>query len=101
MFKEIRKSCTPAYIYFIISLISIILIGFQNIGNVKNYCVGKFECEVTSTIGVFIIKMIYVLFWTWMLNVFCRAGYKNIAWFILLLPFITMFIFIAALLLHR
>ena len=75
MMKELRKLCTPAYIYFLISIISIIVIGLQNIGNVNKYCVGKFECEVASTLGVFAIKMLYVLFWTWMLNVFCRAGY--------------------------
>ena len=101
MLKQLRKICTPAYIYFIISFISLVIMGFQNLGNVRKYCVGKFECEVTSTLGIFIMKMLYVLFWTWMLNVFCRAGYKNIAWFILLLPFIVMFILIAALLLHR
>lgn len=97
--KMIEKLCTPAWLYFMISFISIIIIGIQNIGNTKKYCVGRLECVVGSTLGVFVVKMLYVIFWTWFLNVFCRAGYTNVAWFILLFPLILGFLIIALLLL--
>jgi len=92
---SLQKLCTPAHVYFIMSLISLIVMGLQNIGNVNKYCVGNFECRVTNTLGIFVIKMIYIVFWTWILNTLCRYGHKRISWFILLLPFIFMFILIA------
>lgn len=100
MLAAINKLCTPAHIYFLISLVSILILAFQNLGNVNKYCVGNYECMVSSTLGVFIVKMLYIIFWTWVLNTLCRAGYKRLSWFIFLLPFISMFILIAMMFLN-
>jgi hypothetical protein len=100
MMKTLEKLCTPAHLYFLISTITILLMGFQNLGNVNKYCIGNFECTVTSTLGVFIIKMLYVVFWTWVLNTLCRAGYVRLSWFIFLLPYIAMFILLALMILN-
>jgi hypothetical protein len=64
---------------------------FQNIGNDDRYCLGSFACQVPSTIAVFIVKIVYVLFWTWILNMMCNDGHVNIAWFLVLLPFVLLF----------
>jgi len=40
---------------------------------------------------IFIIKVVYILFWTWILNLMCKDGYTNIAWFLVLLPFVLLF----------
>jgi len=40
---------------------------------------------------IFVIKAIYILFWTWILNLVCAAGAPGIAWFLVLLPFIVLF----------
>ena len=32
------------------------------------------------------------MFWTWILNLMCKDGHKNIAWFLVLLPFIMIFV---------
>jgi len=74
--------------------------AFQNLGNVNKYCVGNYECTVTSTLGVFAVKMLYVVFWTWVLNTLCKAGYTRLSWFIFLLPFIAMFVLIALMFLN-
>jgi len=74
--------------------------AFQNLGNVNKYCVGNYECTVTSTLGVFAVKMLYVVFWTWVLNSLCKAGYTRLSWFIFLLPFIAMFVLIALMFLN-
>ena len=95
MMDQIKKLCTPAHIYFIISLVSLIIMGVQNLGNMNKYCVGNYECMVSNTLGVFVVKFLYVVFWTWVLNTLCRAGYQRISWFIFLLPLILMFILIA------
>ena len=100
MFKTLKSLCTPAHVYFLLSLVSLIIMAFQNLGNVNKYCVGNYECTVTSTLGVFAVKMLYVGFWTWVLNTLCKAGYTRLSWFIFLLPFIAMFVLIALMFLN-
>ena len=96
--KGLRNLCTPAYVYLVISVIALIIMIFQNYGNVNTYCLGDYSCNVSSTAMIFIIKAIYILFWTWILNLMCSANATGVAWFILLLPLIIMFILIAAML---
>lgn len=93
----LRKLCTPSKIYMIISVIALIIMFIQNYGfNVSNtYCLGSYTCNVSSILLIFIIKFIYILFWTWILNLICNAGATNVAWFLVLLPFILMFVLIA------
>tara|TARA_Y100000816_G_C26099556_1_gene582461 strand:+ start:1340 stop:1681 length:342 start_codon:yes stop_codon:yes gene_type:complete len=90
--KSIRELCTPAALYFILSFVSIIIMSIQNLGNTTEYCLGNYKCDVPSTIIVFVIKAIYVLFFTWVLNLICNAGYKGVSWFLVLFPFIMFFI---------
>ncbi len=84
----IAKLCSPAYLYLILSVFGIIVLGIQNYGNTKKYCVGKFSCIVPSTILMFMFKISFVAFWTFILDVLCKAGYTNISWILVLLPFI-------------
>lgn len=93
----LRNLCTPAYVYLVISLIAIVIMFYQNVGNVDKYCVGSYTCTVSSTILIFLIKVIYILFWTWILNLICRAGAPAISWFVVLLPFLLMFILVSLL----
>lgn len=93
--KGLRNLCTPAYVYLVISSIALIVMIYQNYGNVNTYCLGDYTCNVSSTAMIFIIKALYILFWTWILNLMCNANATNIAWFVLLLPLIIMFILIA------
>jgi hypothetical protein len=91
----LRKLCTPSYIYLVVSAIALVVMLYQNIGNVDKYCLGSYTCTVSSTALIFIIKAIYILFWTWVLNLICRAGAPGVAWFVLLLPMILMFVLLA------
>ena len=92
----LRKLCTPAYLYLVISAFSIIIIMLQNGSNSNTYCMGNYSCQVPNIYLIFVIKLLYVLFWTWILNLLCKAGYPGISWVLLLFPFILMFIFIIA-----
>jgi len=87
--KKLSELCTPAYLYFIVSAILIVLTIFQNIGNTNHYTFGTFQCKVPSTLLVYFIKIIYLLFWTWILNLICKDGHKGIAWLLVLFPFIV------------
>jgi hypothetical protein len=87
--------CTPAFIYILLSSIGIIIIAYQNYGNQNLYCVGNVNCPVQSTTPVFVAKILYVLFWTFILNTLCSYGYYKLSWFILLLPFILFFVIVS------
>ena len=87
--------CTPAFIYILLSSVGIIILAYQNYGNQNLYCVGNVNCPVESTTPVFIAKILYVLFWTFILNTLCSYGYYKLSWFILLLPFILFFVIVS------
>lgn len=93
--KLIKTLCTPAYLYLAISIFALVFLMFQNAGNTNKYCVGAFECYVSSTALVFLGKIAYIAFWTFILNALCRAGYKQLSWFLVLLPFVLFFIMIS------
>ena len=87
--------CTPAFIYILLSSIGIIILAYQNYGNSNLYCVGNVNCPVQSTTPIFVAKVLYVLFWTFILNTLCSYGYYKLSWFILLLPFILFFVVVS------
>jgi len=95
--KNLKQLCTPALIYFVMSMIATFLMLLQNIGNKKKFCLGSFSCNVSSVLSIFILKIVYILFWTWILNLICKSGHKGIAWFLLLLPFIFAFVLLGLL----
>ena len=99
--NKLSQLCSPSYVYFILSMLAIIISGIQNIGNKNKYSLGMFSCRVPSCIGVFAIKIIYILFWTWILNLMCNDGHTEIAWFLVLLPFILFFIIIGTLMTYQ
>lgn len=98
---KLSQLCTPSYVYFIISMISMVVLAIQNIGNSNKYNLGMFSCRVPSCMLVFIIKIIYIFFWTWVLNLICKDGHKGIAWFLVLLPFILLFIIMGMVMLYQ
>lgn len=90
--KNINEMCTPARIYFVISMIGIVMSIIQNFGNNGVYAMGSYSCSVPSTFLVFFIQIIYILFWSWVLNLICKDGQPGIAWFLVLLPFVLFFV---------
>jgi len=93
--KGLRNLCTPAMIYLVISISAIIIMIVQNWvlnGNTQIFCLGSYTCSVSSIFLIFTVKLLYVLFWTWILNLICISGATEISWFLVLLPFILMFI---------
>ena len=93
--KRIQALCNPAMFYLVISGISFLFILFQNLNNPNEYCVGNMKCNTENKGVVFIGKVLYILFWTWLLDLMCKGGYTNVAWFILFFPFILFFILLA------
>ena len=92
----IRSLCTPAYVYLGISIAFLIAVFLQNYNNSNNiYCLGSHQCDVSNINVIYLIKIMYIVFWTWVLDLICKSGSSGFAWFLVLLPFLIMFIFIA------
>jgi hypothetical protein len=98
--KTLKELCTPAMVYFVISVISLAMVLLQNLGNQNSYTVGSFSCRVPSTALVFIVKIIYILFWTWILNLICKDGHTSISWLLVLLPWILLFVMVGLLMIN-
>ena len=95
LINKIRKLCTPAYVYLVISVIAMVAMMIQNGGNSNEFCVGVHSCEVENKGAIFIAQGLYTAFWVFVLDSICKAGHKNISWFLVLLPYILLFIMLA------
>ena len=91
MAKLSYKLCAPAWFYFIVSMIALLLVIFQNIGNRNMLSIGYFNSRVPHTGLVIVIKTLAILFWTWVIDLICKAGYKWVSWILVLFPFILIF----------
>lgn len=98
--KKISGLCLPAMFFFVVSMISTIFVLFQNIGNQNSYHAGAFSCRVPNTAIIFIGKLIYILFWTYVLNLICKDGHSGLSWILVLLPFILIFFIIVLLMMN-
>ena len=90
--RKLKELCTPAFLYFVLAMLGVLVSIVQNLGNRNKYCLGRLTARVPSTFLVFIVKIIYILFWTWILNLMCKDGHKGIAWFLVIAPFILLFL---------
>jgi len=91
----LKNLCPPAFFYLVVSLIFMTLVLIQNYNsNINIFCLGSLQCPVVNTNIIFIVKLIYILFWTWVLNIICQAGYSYVSWVLVLVPFLLLFIFL-------
>ena len=63
--------CNPAMLYLILSII-VILMGFS----------------AQVQVGVFVVKLLWMVVWVYLLNLLCSKGYTTVSWVLVLLPFI-------------
>ena len=68
-----KNLCTPAMLYFVISVIAILI-------------------ALVNRMKIFgiVIKAFFVIIYTFFLDFLCKKGYKNLSWFLVLLPYIIM-----------
>ena len=90
--KDFSNLCTPSVIYLVISIILFSIAAYYNYDNKHVLCLGPYNCYVPNTNLIFLFDILYILFWTFILNTLCKAGYKEISWLILAIPFILSFI---------
>jgi hypothetical protein len=84
--------CTPAKLYFIISLILLVVsLYYDMTRNEKDkICLGKISCKVESKPVFYILNILFILLWAFVLNLLCRFGWSKLSWFLFLFPYIIL-----------
>ena len=95
------KMCTPAQIYLIVSVILLILSYFgmsaisqQLTTNQNGHPILRslnFTYQKDSRTS-YVVQVVVIVLWTWLLSYLCSKGYSNLSWFLVLLPWILMFL---------
>ena len=85
--RQFSNLCPPALIYFLVSMFALVVCIMQNLGNRDGCQIGSLYVRGSPMLMV-VLKIIFILFWTWILSLICRAGYVGISWFLVLAPFI-------------
>jgi hypothetical protein len=97
--KSLKELCNPALFYFVMSIVGLIIVAFQNMGNNHELMIGSTMLNVENSPVIFIVKLLYILFWTWILNLMCKDGHSGISWLLVFLPFILIILLALALML--
>ena len=97
--------CTPAKIYVTLAIIYIIsayfgmnvFSNFMQVNQSKLHpSLNSLNFSVKQSKGaVTFINILFTLFWTWILNRLCSAGYSRVSWFLVLFPYLLLFIGVA------
>lgn len=90
---NLNELCTPSLLYFIISIFGLFFIGLSNINSPDKLCIGSYKCNVGNNTIIILLNAIYILFWTFILDLLCKNGWGDLSWFIFLLPFILIILF--------
>lgn len=98
--RKIRDLCAPSMLYFIVSIIMLIVAILTNLGHNNKLVLGSYSMSVVNTTLIFVVKLIFILLWTWILNLICKDGHEVISWILVFLPFIAMFLCILAMMVN-
>jgi hypothetical protein len=97
--RSLKQLCSPALLYFLVSIVGLILVAFQNLtSNMNTLQLAGMHMRVPNLLLLFVVKLIYILFWTWVLNLICKDGHSGISWLLVLVPFVLMFFVVLSLL---
>lgn len=92
IFEYIKNLCTPAYVYLVISSISIFALMFEKGPEYVDYCMDSFGCKVGSISFMVLSQFAITAIWVVVLDKVCKKGYPLISWFLVSLPYLTFFI---------
>jgi len=84
---KVKDLCKPAYVYFIIAIIHIVMYSYMIITKTREFDIQEYTNY--SLIGL-IVQIIFSLLWVLALNSLCKwkPHGEKLAWLLVLLPFI-------------
>ena len=91
LMNDYKKLCPASKFYFVVSMFSLVFVALSNFGkNDNKFCVGNYGCKMSrsSSLIIFVINALLIVFHSWVLDLICNAGYKNLSWALVLMPFI-------------
>ena len=91
MSNTLKKLCMPSYIYFIFSMLVLVIAVIFLFSGLNVFCEGK-GCTPGTVILMILLKFIFIVFWTWLLNVICKGGASFFSWFLVLFPFVLIIV---------
>ena len=71
MTPDFKELCTPAKLYFFLAVLACVIALFNRVA--------------FSTV---LVKLVFAFIWTYILSWLCKKGWKSLAWFLVLLPYI-------------
>jgi hypothetical protein len=97
--------CTPAKVYITLAVVYMVCAYFSmnEFSNFMQVNQAKLHPQLNSlnssvsqsTHSVTFVNILFTLFWTWVLNRLCSAGYIRVSWFLVLFPYLFLFIAVA------
>ena len=88
----ISNFCTPAKLYFILSLILLAISLYYDItrNDKDKICLGKLSCKLENKPVFYLLNVLFILLWAFVLNLLCRFGWSRLSWFLFLFPYIIL-----------
>lgn len=93
--------CTPAQIYLVVSFILMVLSYFGmnaispqiTLNQANNSFLQSLNFTYQKdTRTSYVVQAVFIVLWTWVLTYLCRKGFSNLSWFLILLPWVLMFL---------
>ena len=94
------KLCPPAQIYLIVSVIMLVLSYFGLSAISQQLEMHQSSSPLLQSLNFtyqkdsrtsYVVQGVLIILWTWLLSYFCRNGYTSLSWFLVLLPWLLMF----------
>lgn len=70
------KLCKPSLFYFVLGVVSILIL-----------------LAAKEPVLILMGQLIFVLLWTWILNLICVNGFTLFAWFLVISPYVILFLY--------
>jgi hypothetical protein len=71
MTPDFKELCTPAKLYFFLAVLACVIALFNRVA-----------------FSAVLVKLVFAFIWTYILSWLCKKGWKSLAWFLVLLPYI-------------
>ena len=100
-----QSLCPPAKAYIVLAIIYIVgayfsMNQFSNFMQLNQSKLHPYMNSLNFSVSqsanaVSIGNVLFTLFWTWVLNYLCSAGHIRVSWFLVLFPYLLLFIGLA------
>lgn len=92
---EIKKLCTPAYVYLLLAVISNVAFMIKYNQHYTDYCRGKKMCLLESVVALLLGEFFIAFLWLLIIQWMCNKGLPAISWILVALPYTSLLLYIS------